>query len=164
MPSPTFNGNKLFSSTDANGNTVDEGCLWVASYSQITQAVHFEGETGDHTLYHGYPDMAWRYDGYLSATSGSAFGTQIAAIQSAIDANVPTTADEADDTYKVLVDSFGTSYAQAQIRTFSFVEPPHATIGLQGAVGWLAKVLVTGVIQGQEHVGNNGDNTGGGGQ
>ena len=155
MPSPTFDSNKLFSSLDSRGNPIDEGVLWVPSYSQIAQKLHFEGEVGDYTLFHGYPDMQWRYDGYLSAYSGSDFGTLISNIQDAID----EATDDAS-TYKALVDSFGTSYANAQVRTFAFSEPPHVTAD----GGWVAKVSITGVIQGNEHIGDNSANSNGGGQ
>jgi hypothetical protein len=150
MPSPTFNGNKLFSSIDSNGSTVDEGCLWVPDYQQITQRIHFEGEIGDYTLYHGYADMPWTFRGMLSATNGGDFGTLLSAIQTAIDAN---TSDS--DTYHALTDSFGNSYTLAQIRHLH-VEPPHQTAD----GGFCAQVQVTGVIQGNDKYGTSSGSSG----
>jgi hypothetical protein len=150
MSSPTFNGNKIFDSLGATGTPFSEGVLVVSNYSAISQKIHFEGEVGDWTLWHGYPDLEWSFDGILSATTSSAFGGIIQGIQSAID-------DAQAGNYHTLVDSFGSYYDNSQVRAFHYTDGPRVWVWNNAgtlAFGYLARVKITGICQnGSTHVG-----------
>jgi hypothetical protein len=130
-----------------------EGCLYVPNFSPILQTIHFEGEIGNWTLYHGYPEMPWVFDGIISAPSLALFNTQIGAIQTAIDGGAPT---GANGTYQTLVDSFGNFYDQAQVRQLTFTSPPHIWYWNNSGTltaGYLCAVRVTGIVNGKTHIG-----------
>lgn len=136
MASPTFNGNKIFDSIDGEGNRYSEGVLWAPEFQKIIQTLHFNGENGDRILTHGYPDRPWVFTGIISAPSIGSLNTLLAAIQTCI--------QDCDTTggYHTLVDSFGHSYSNAQVRHYSCQDIRRS------ADGYLAVVRVTGVIRG----------------
>jgi hypothetical protein len=148
MPSPTFDGNKLFDSINHDGDNFSEGILYPLDYTKIIQDIHFDGENGDYILTHGWPDRKWEFVGLISAPTGEAFGGIIRAIQSAID-----DADSDDSSYHDLKDSFGGDYPKAQVRSMSYLQKPHFTAG----GGYVAQIRVEGVIQGMDQDGNSGD-------
>jgi hypothetical protein len=158
--SPQFNGQKIFDSLDAAGLPFNQGCLVVPGFSQIRQPIHFEGEAGNYTLFHGYDDTPWVFDGHISATSLSAFESIIDGIDAAINS-----ADSGSGTYHTLIDSYGFSYANAQVCTRTFVTPPHVT--MEGAVtdgnftpGYVVQIRVTGIIQGRPEFGGSSSSAG----
>jgi len=136
---PTFNGNPIFCSIDGSGNRFAEGSLWIPDYGQISQPIHFEGEVGNYTLFHGYPDMEWIFEGVLSAPTASAFSSIVQAIQTVIQSATSSSA-----TYYTLVDTYGGTYPYAQVRHMTWVQAPHSQLG----GGYAGVIRITGVIQG----------------
>lgn len=140
MASPTFNSQTIFDSKRTGGARFSEGVLWAQGYTAIWQRLHFNGEDGDRYLAHGKSDRQWVFSGILSAPTITELQGLFSAIQTYI--------DEAEDDptmYRTLVDSFGASYAHAQVRTFNALDI-HVSKD-----GYIAQVQVTGIIQGMEH-------------
>ena len=152
MPSPTFNGVKIFDSIDQNSNSVPEGVLYVPNYTPIYQRIHFEGEIGDWTLYHGYPDMPWVFEGLISGTTLAQFNTIIQLIQTYIQ----NCTVGANTTYYTLVDSFGNYYDTSQVREMTFLEAPKSWYWYNSGTlttGYVAKVRIAGIVSGNTQVG-----------
>jgi hypothetical protein len=145
MGSPTYNGSKIFDSFDASNNNFTEGCLWVQPADPILQPIHFEGEIGSIVLSHGQGDMAWEFNGLISATSSATFFNILSTLQT----NLTNTINN-PSTYYTLVDSFGNVYDNAQLRHIDPVAP-HT----QSGGGLVAALRVTGVVQGTVQYGSS---------
>lgn len=150
MPSPTYDGAAIFDSKRDGTHTFNEGVLYVdGDYTPIIQVIHFNGMDGDNVLVHGYADREWTYEGILSSTSLADLMSKISTIENKVDDFVtnPTT-------YKVLVDNFGNSFTNAQIRHFKVTERPH----IEANGNWFCRIRVAGVVQGMKSNHDGGTN------